>query len=688
MQSGIHARLPRVAILAAGLLMGGPVIAAGPGLTAASTAAGVAHGSGVASSGITGACWTTAGWHAVRSGIMLTPSPVPGSPVPAAPGVPGRCRSGTAAWAIVREGVSSRAAPPSRAAPASSDGVPVYTLTITGTTLSGKPDTGDSVFVGNVDDSNLTDPRTATQPFRDGTAHVRVPSGHYWAIAIFGRGSQQQGVAPAERVVVLPEFTVDKDTTVHVAERAATSKITMTTPRPALAQSTNFYVVRTASAGPEWYFQISNGRRHGGPGGPLWVSPVTARPTTGGLISFTSQELASPPGAGTPYVYALSYAGPAGVIPPQRYRVRPAGLATIDELIYQETGSGGEWNVYGGFGQTVIGWVEPYPVLRSLPGRLIQYIGGNAASVMHWATYYQGLGRGAGYSILGAFRAVRPGGHYTESWNQYPLHPEPVIDPDQATPLNSFVVPASRSGDTLTLDVTPFMDNEPGHYGGYGFGQTPGATVTGYYQIDQDGTTVASGDPVTVPRPVRGGLFYTQVRLSPQPSTVRFVLDAARTGSAFRLSFRSHTVWTWRSAHETGSRLPGYWTCSYPADPSSPPPRTCVVEPMMTLLYHVNGMALNGTTRPGRQVMDITAGHLQLARASRITSVTVQVSADDGAIWRPASVTRRSGDTFRAVFPAARGAYVTLRVHATDASGGSITETITRGYQVAARPAR
>jgi hypothetical protein len=685
MQSAMRARLPRVAVLVAGLLMAGPVIAAGAGPTAASTAAGAAHGSGVAAPGITGACWATAGWHVVRSGMAVTSSPVPGSPVSAAPGVPDGCGPGTAAaWAITREGGSSPAAPPAHAATASPDAVPGYTLTITGTTLSGKPDTGDSVFVGNVDDSNLTDLRTATQLFRDGTAQVSVPAGHYWAIAVFGRGSQQQGVAPAARVVVLPEFTVDKDTTVHVAERAASSKVKMSTPRPARAQSTNFYVVRAASTGPEWDFQISNGGRHGNPGGPLWVSPVTARPATGRLVSYTSQELTAPPGAGIPYVYALSYAGPAGVIPPQRYRVRQAGLATLDELIYQETGSGGEWDVYGGFGPAVTGWVEPYPILSNLPGRLIQYIGGNAAPAMHWAAYYQGHGRGAGYSILGAFRAVRPGDHRTESWNQYPLHPEPVIDPDQTTPLNSFVVPASRSGDTLTLDITPFMDNQPGHYGGYGFGQTPGAKVTGYYRIDQDGTKVASGNPVTAPRPVRGGLFYTQVRLGPRPSTVRFVLDAARTGPAFRLSSRSKTVWTWRSAHEAGDRLPGYFACSYPAGPSSPPPRACVVEPMMTLLYHVHGMALNGITRPGRQVMDITAGHLQLARASRITGVTVQVSADDGATWRPASVTRRSADTFRVVFPAARGAYMTLRVHATDATGGSITETITRGYQIAA----
>jgi hypothetical protein len=66
----------------------------------------------------------------------------------------------------------------------------------------------------------------------------------------------------------------------------------------------------------------------------------------------------------------------------------------------------------------------------------------------------------------------------------------------------------------------------------------------------------------------------------------------------------------------------------------------CAVEPMMTLWYHVRDMALNGTTRPGRQVLDLTAGHIPVARPSAITGARAQLSFDDGLHWQNAQMTR------------------------------------------------
>jgi hypothetical protein len=42
----------------------------------------------------------------------------------------------------------------------------------------------------------------------------------------------------------------------------------------------------------------------------------------------------------------------------------------------------------------------------------------------------------------------------------------------------------------------------------------------------------------------------------------------------------------------------------------------------------------------------------------------------------------RPGGSYAAVFRAPPGARVTLRTSASDAAGGSVTETITRAYQV------
>ena len=65
-----------------------------------------------------------------------------------------------------------------------------------------------------------------------------------------------------------------------------------------------------------------------------------------------------------------------------------------------------------------------------------------------------------------------------------------------------FTIPsASRSGNTLVLDVTPFSDNVPGHLGsGFQLGIF-GATgkVTGSYEIDQNGKKIAGGNAVKAP---------------------------------------------------------------------------------------------------------------------------------------------------------------------------------------------
>lgn len=132
------------------------------------------------------------------------------------------------------------------------------------------------------------------------------------------------------------------------------------------------------------------------------------------------------------------------------------------------------------------------------------------------------------------------------------------------------------------------------------------AKTTGSYQIDENGRRIAGGNAVPLGA---GGPCYTRVQLSPKPAVISFALNAARTGAPFRLSTASRTVWTWRSAHETGQVLPPDWYCYNP-----PPgvvkglPRHCVVQPMMTLRYQVAGMALDGPAPPGRQVLTVTAG--------------------------------------------------------------------------------
>lgn len=556
--------------------------------------------------------------------------------------------------------------PPSRTrAPVITPGVhrdyPVHTLTVDATDLSGKPDSGGLAWIFDAD--NLAAFGTGfgeIGTFHQGVAKFSVPAGHYWAIAEFDVLGATRAVT---RVDLLPEFTVDRNTTVDMAEAGANSKIAASTPRPAVPQDVTFTAFigdrLGSSVSVEWFNSL----------GPIWVSPTTRKPVVGSFQSYTSEQLASPAGTpGTRYAYNLDYAGPPGLVPAQDYRARPSNLATVTERYYQDTRSTADWTTFGAFpGQALMGF-NLYPL--SLPGTQIQYF--STAPTLLWSSGYDAFPM-PNVPTDGqdddTFRVLGPGQHLVVDWNGYPLHPQPDFS---AGALGGRLVPlapaATRSGNTLMLATTPFSDNQPGHLSA---GSAAGTRVAESYEIDQNGVPIASGNPAEGIAPVT---------LRSQPSVIRFTLDAARTGTLYRLSARTHTVWTWRSRRQPAATVPTSWYCSYSS--SGQPLRTCAVQPMMTLDYRVHGLALDGTVPPGQQLIGLRAGHIQLASAARITGATAQVSCDGGKSWQPAAVRPLGGGTFRAAFTAPAGCVVTLRVTAADAAGDSIAETVYSAYRL------
>jgi hypothetical protein len=68
-----------------------------------------------------------------------------------------------------------------------------------------------------------------------------------------------------------------------------------------------------------------------------------------------------------------------------------------------------------------------------------------------------------------------------------------------------------------------------------------------------------------------------------------------------------------------------------------------------------------------------------------LTSLTVQVSYDDGATWRPALVVGPVGDHAIALLNQPRtGGYVSLKIAATDAGGNSVEQTVVQAYRLRA----
>ena len=541
------------------------------------------------------------------------------------------------------------------------------TLTMRAADLNGRPDNGDLVMVMNADNpARFEDFNETTNIFYRGTTKFSVPPGHYWAIGVFFSFSRSSA---ALRQVVLPQFTVRGSTTVQLAARAATSEIGFTTPRPAGLLQLTLNVVRGAANG----VPFSDSFTVIGPGLSLWVNPTTAKPSVGTLSSFTSGQLASPPkAAGLPYDYNLDYAGPAGIIPAQQhFTVAPASLAVATQRYVQDVPSVGGWGVFGGSPGELQGGVFFAVVFPfRLPETRIQYF--SAGQSQGWSSFYVEFQSSFAGGQSGPFQVLHPAKQVAEDWNAYPLHPQPnvqLLPPDLGALLPE--VPAAfRTGNTLSWYTTPFSDNAPGNLGS-GYYAGPGTAVTGSYAVYQNGVRIAHGNPVNGIAPVR---------ISPRPSVLTFELTAGRFSPSYPLSSASSTAWTWRSASQPGARVPPSWFCGFTKTGGLL--RSCAVQPMMTVDYHVQGLRQDGRTAHGPQLVDLAFGHLQLASAAAVTGATAQFSYDDGQSWQAATVTPLGGGHFQMAFSAPGGVDVTLRVHATDAAGGAITETILRAYGV------
>jgi hypothetical protein len=548
-----------------------------------------------------------------------------------------------------------------------------YTLTVNGTNLAGRPDTGDAVVVANVDDVNVLGGFIG-KTLKNGVATFTVPAGHYIVAGFFLTTSGRH--ITGQHIVVLPQVTVSGGTTVSVAARSADREVRMATPRPAslLWQTLDIYR-DTASHQLLGIDAPSVGQ------GPIWISPVSTPVSTGTLRTVAAAGLASRPGIPAPYIYDLVFSSAGGVIPAEHWVVRPAQLATVTARYYQAVPSSGLLYLRGLLPfQAGIIFGGEFPL--RLPSRVTEYVTGGSP-IVWFDEYAQARSRWTGGQIS-AHRSYLAGERVTQSWGAYPLQPAPDVSVlGAADPWARFVpqgvVPsAARMGSKLLLSIDPFGDSQPGHIGG--------GYTSGRYQIDQNGTRIAGGNAVQRPGP---WAFLRQVKLSPDPSLIRFTLATARAGTlsggqSDPLSTVTRTVWTWRSAAEPGVKLPlGWWCGAGPVSRSGVGSRACAVQPMMTLRYAVQNLALDGSAPAGLQLVRLAVGHVQLARATRIVRVTARVSFDGGTTWQDARVIGRNG-RYTIVFSAPPGARVTLGVSAADAAGGSVTQMVTSAYATAA----
>jgi hypothetical protein len=105
--------------------------------------------------------------------------------------------------------------------------------------------------------------------------------------------------------------------------------------------------------------------------------------------------------------------------------------------------------------------------------------------------------------------------------------------------------------------------------------------------------------------------------------------------------------------------------------------------PLMAVRYAPDGLDDQNRAAPN----SVTTVPVQVqrnpgAKPARVTSLSIQVSFDDGTTWRPLKMVRtRTGWTTSVHNPAS--GFASLRAEAKDSLGNMVAQTILRGYRIA-----
>jgi subtilisin family serine protease len=456
-----------------------------------------------------------------------------------------------------------------------------------------------------------------------GTQTVRVPKGHYMAMAL---------IIEDTAVVMLaePEVNVDHDLTIGMdARRAAPVEVSLPLKDAAPALAVLSAVVGFAEGNGAFLAIADSGiGLYSGSSDPTRTSPHL----TGAYAAFFTRG--GGPASDSPYLAETAWHQPGRVFQGLTRRLARDDLATLDVT-------------YAGqdLGQALVRFGPSWPDLRSvdnpinlgaftaLPSARLEYH--NTDDALQWAREMYELdadGFLAGNVLFGPATTLRAGTTIKETRNQA------VFGPGFTDPAPSDLLWLSRKGDTMVLVPTLAndklnWDNQP-------------ADGAMRLTLDRNGErlldTVSRGEAIDVP-----------------PGEASYRLESELTRLASPLSTKVSCVWTFRS----GTTGTGGWARL----PLS------VVRFLPLVDEHDTGKAAVLPLQVQRQ-----AG----SAAGAVRSLTVEVSYDDGATWREVPVVRLGQTGFAVLNHPAGAEFISLRSESTDTSGNTVNETIIRAYRV------
>jgi hypothetical protein len=231
----------------------------------------------------------------------------------------------------------------------------------------------------------------------------------------------------------------------------------------------------------------------------------------------------------------------------------------------------------------------------------------------------------------------RTGRTVRQDWNNA------VAGPDLATGGTGSSV--ERTGNSLAMYVASYAPGETGHSGNpfYDIFFVKGSAV-----LSRDGAVVGRGS-----NPNAAGFT-----LPADTGRYTLAVQATRAKNWATLATRVDTTWTFTSGPTAQRALLALPSVKVSGD-----------------------FDAQGRARAGRPfTLDLVAGSQAEAPASKVISVSVEVSGDDGQTWRPARVRAGGGGRWCAEVTNPPAGYVSLRVKASNAAGATVEQTVLRAY--------
>ncbi len=533
-------------------------------------------------------------------------------------------------------------------------------LQINATDLTGSTTTAaGSAFLVNTDSVTKWSTPVA---IASGVARVAVPAGHYAAYVTFYETNPTTGDVTTY-MVATQDFTVAASgtTQLNVNERAATVPVTVATPKPATVDMAQVNLTRGDAAGLTGSVSLFGG-------GPIYVSPAPAA-KVGSFAEQVDWAGTGPAGTSDQYRYDLMFPSANHIAANQVFSVAQSQLATNRDIFDTDPAvagaTAGNYNVGPvSAGTNPIEDGETVPA----PGTLTDYFSAPLPGYSWRQSYsYSSLPTNPVYGSVmlnsSTSAAAYPVGKtVTRTWGQGPLTPQ-AGQFNGALPCNACV-----DGTTMDLGLSPLGDSNPDSYG-----STLGP-VTSRLTVYRNGTQVASV-PTTAKTELTG--------IAKQAGTYRMVLDQDLSAFGFTQSTSTHTDLSFRYQPTGNPTLPSGDSCSAQGTSTT----RCQILPLLNLNYALQGTDGLNTSHSTVQTLELTVGHQSyngIGSKAAITGATVSVSYDAGKTWVAVPEVSTGGGHYKATWPnnAAKGTTPWLKVTATDAVAGSISQTVANAYTI------